>query len=788
MHWLEASATQMGRGRTRFHRDRRHPQGVTLRRDGQTVRGVLCHSREVTLKPAVGMATNHHTRVDELFEAALAVPENARPAFLERACAGDRGLLAEVLSLLEHDRRAPAEFLVAPPGGAVSLADGGEHDDRLVGQAVGDFRIIRRLAVGGMGSVYEAEQGHPCRVVALKIMHTGLASRAAQRRFEHEAQILGRLRHPNIAQVYHSGIWEAAEWGPLPMPYFAMEHVPGACPITEYAEDRGLGVRERLRLFIQVCDAVHHGHQKGVIHRDLKPSNILIDREGCAKVIDFGVARCTDVDVAATTMHTSTGELVGTLQYMSPEQCAADPLGLDVRSDVYSLGVVLFELLTGGLPYDLSHKTIQASARIICEAPAVRPSALERRLRGNVDAILLRALDKNREQRYASVLDLAQDLQRHLSGEPIEARAPTLWARAARWGARHPFTVTAIGCCIIIGVAAAASWVSYGIASSTPFAIVTYPDRLPAREARVVAYNGKVLARWGPYPSDSIVGVELVPRQEAGSGVESEWSHVALLGIASLTHGATPLAGKLAAFGVGPGRSDEPLWTSVLVERDQPAAVRAKDRPDDFGIARFWSRDVFPDVEGEEILAVFSAATSRRVFRIYDLSGKVLYQFWHEGSIRAVEWLSSPGLLVFLGEDGRCRWDERGVSHVLRVYPWIVFAVRPKVGQLSTEYPIEPGVVWSLALLPPESNDEVFDLSLGAPTFGGHSVGFFVQLTFVFRGEHRPGVSLIVDAKGRFVAGAALSTDQYNRYRASLPDYRRYELGDIPECLPQQHP
>src|SRR5262249_54087565 len=180
----------------------------------------------------------------------------------------------------------------------------------------------------------------PHRTVALKVMRHGLVSRSALRRFEYESQFLARLRHPGIAQVFDAGVHED---GAGALPYFVMEYIAGAKPITDYA--RSLGTRERVALFLQLCDAIHHGHQNGIIHRDIKPANVLVDPAGLCKVIDFGVARATDSDVALTSMQTNIGQLIGTLQYMSPEQVEADPNNVDVRSDVYSLGVLLYELL-----------------------------------------------------------------------------------------------------------------------------------------------------------------------------------------------------------------------------------------------------------------------------------------------------------------------------------------------------------------------------------------------------------------------------------------------------------
>ncbi len=312
---------------------------------------------------------------------------------------------------------------VGQPRGESSSTPGGPGSVfRSRPDKIGNYKIKRAIASGGMGTVYEAVQEQPRRTVAVKVMKQGLASRSALRRFEYESQILARLRHPGIAAVYEAGMHDDGEGG---VPYFAMEYIAGAKDLFEFASAKNLGTRERLELFIKVCEAIHHGHQKGIIHRDLKPANILVDSTGQPKIIDFGVARATDSDRAVTTLQTDVGQLVGTVQYMSPEQIDADPHDIDTRSDVYALGVVLYKLLTKQLPYDVTGTVIYEATRMIREEKPQRVSSIDKSLRGDVETIVLHALEKDRDRRYQSAQELALDIRRYLENRTILARPPS---------------------------------------------------------------------------------------------------------------------------------------------------------------------------------------------------------------------------------------------------------------------------------------------------------------------------------------------------------------------------
>ncbi|MCH2140140.1 MAG: serine/threonine-protein kinase [Phycisphaerales bacterium] len=343
-----------------------------------------------------------------------------------------------------------------PPEGppSVPLIDpaGRLRPERRIGTQLGHFTIKRVIGSGGMGTVYEALQEKPRRTVALKVMRAGMATHSARRRFQYEVEVLARLRHPCIAQIFEAGTdIEEGE-----SPWFAMEYLVGARSLTDHASHKSLSMRERLELFARVCDGAHHGHQKGVIHRDLKPGNILVTSHGDPKIIDFGVARSTDSDMAVTTLQTDMGALIGTLQYMSPEQCAADPHDIDVRSDVYALGVVLYELLTDAKPYDVSGQAMLEAARMVRDDPPIKPSTVSRIVRGDIETICLKALEKDRDRRYQSALELQQDIERYLAGDPIAARRPTLSYQLKLMVRRHRVAaILSMALCLLLVISTA---------------------------------------------------------------------------------------------------------------------------------------------------------------------------------------------------------------------------------------------------------------------------------------------------------------------------------------------
>jgi len=417
--------------------------------------------------------------VQEVFHAALDAPARDRERFVFEACQEDWSLYQEVLSLLRHhatDEWTPGDDpstagRPAPstrePEGAHALSNGSER-----------YELIDVLGEGGMGIVYLAEQTHPIRRrVALKVIKLGVDSRRATARFESERQALALMDHPNIARVFEAG---ATEDGRL---YFAMEHVPGR-PIGEFCDQARLSVDDRVRLFATVCDAVQHAHQKGIIHRDLKPSNILVATQGASpepKIIDFGVARAMNQRLTEHTMFTQLGVVVGSFRYMSPEQADCRLLEIDTRTDIYALGAVLYELLTGDTPIDAptieqtGYAEVQrrireeeplkmservgrlfgADAAAVAARRGTDAATLSRRLKGDLDWIVLRALDKERTRRYATASEFADDLRRHLANEPVLAGPPTRAYRLRKFVRRNRVPVvagSAVALAVVLGL------------------------------------------------------------------------------------------------------------------------------------------------------------------------------------------------------------------------------------------------------------------------------------------------------------------------------------------------
>ncbi len=327
-------------------------------------------------------------------------------------------------------------------------------------EKIAEYQIHGTIGRGGMGTVYEGEQVRLHRRVAIKLISPGLLRESAQRRFEYESTLLARLDHPGIARIYHAGIWEGTAG---PQPFFAMELLDGI-KLDEYLKENRPRLKQRqlIELFHEICSAVQHAHSRGIVHRDLKPDNILITKEGKPKILDFGVARAIDADTQAT-VHTESGAIVGTIPYMAPEQIRGEVDDLDQGTDVYALGVIGYEILSDRMPYPVKGRPLPEAARIICEEEPSRLSSINKSLRGDVETIVQKALEKEKTRRYHTAGELASDVKRYLDYEPITARPPNSWYNLRKFARRNKVLVGGIMATMVVllGGVIISSWLYF---------------------------------------------------------------------------------------------------------------------------------------------------------------------------------------------------------------------------------------------------------------------------------------------------------------------------------------
>lgn len=791
--------------------------------------------------------TSRQTRLHELFTAALHLPPAQQKPYLLRSCPDDPALVREVLALLRAVDSAPDDFLT-PPDPPSFLSKATPHPpapydpakDTLPGRRLkGRYTIQHRLGEGGMSVVYEGEQDHPRRRVAIKIMRPQFVSPKVLRRFRDEPEILAQLNHPHIVRVFEADVEDFGA-GDGPQPYFVMECVDGI-PLTQYARERRLPLRRRLELFAIVCDAVQEAHQRGIIHRDLKPGNILVTAEGKPMLLDFGVAK-----VLATSglviEHTLTGELqlIGTLQYMSPEQCDVGlgssslrdespaqsderpkvssrsdelpaltpepqprtlnpdprspipdprPSGLDTRSDVYALGVLLYELVTDRLPYDVSNMTIVSAARTICEAAPTPPSHFDRRLRGDLDAIILKALEKNRAHRYASAAHLEDDVRRYLSGEPTFARPTTRWRKMSRWAANHPklTTGTLAFCAGLLGLIPAKF--AYDLAFQRG-ALAEPGEVFISAEKRLAilkSINGEDLHRWTTRRENGIAFGDVVSFKP-----EQNLRPLVIIGFSGAEEYGE-LSRSVCAF-EWPRLTGTPAWRSFIEDdRPVPDPFERRFTPSMFRCVHGWLIDVFAEPKGDEIIVYFQhQAFTQGIFRIYDLAGRLLYQVWFDGNLNHCAYLPEGDLLVLSGLSGAVPSAERGFGGKGEcIHPGVVFAIRPEIGFIRDEplfvdpVPDFPRAVWCKTLVDAEGRAADVELRVSASQLLNQDEHVHVEAYF-HEGVEKWHLDFELNAEGEKVEGPKFD-DSLNlairEGRASRKDYDGFELVDLPTLL-----
>jgi serine/threonine protein kinase len=578
---------------------------------------------------------------ESIFKLAAAIPAgDTRGMYLEQVCGHDDRLRQRIERLLSAHDEAP-QFLESSVTGLAATLQLPKSIEQ-VGAHIGPYKLYQEIGEGGMGIVYMALQGEPVRrKVALKIIKPGMDTREVTARFAAEEQALALMDHPNIARVFDAGTTESGR------PYFVMELVNGV-PITQYCDDNHLATRERLELFAMVCGAVQHAHQKGIIHRDIKPSNILVtlhDGVPVPKVIDFGIAKATSGALTNATLATAHGQMLGTPLYMSPEQAERSGLDIDTRSDIYSLGVLLYELLTGSTPFErgtLKDLGLDELRRVIREQEPPRPSTristmglaattvsehrrttpieLSSALRHELDWIVMKALEKDRTRRYETAADFARDIQRYLNDEPVEACPPSTTYLVRKFVRRHQaaaLAVTAVSLALILGAGVAAGQ-AYRATKAEQF----------AEEQLQVAQEQKRLAK---------EQAELAKAQEQIAGEERQ---LALEMLALATGGI-----DAAAWGSGPDGSMLVYCRTGQVLRCDPKTGVLIDEFANFArhepVSRYQRLRVGRDLTGDGQAEVY--AIGFETVRILDgASGKTL-QLLIRGS--------GPVKSTFLGRD-----------------------------------------------------------------------------------------------------------------------------------------
>ena len=568
------------------------------------------------------MDSKLRNQIDEIFIEVLGLPPETQKDLLDQRCNGLPDIVREeVIRLLAADMEASAAGFSRAD--LLATTEGHNPDEPL--GTIGRYRLLQQIGEGGMGVVYMAAQTEPVnRFVALKVVKPGITTRDVLARFDAERQALSMMDHPNIAKVLDAGETEAGQ------PYFVMELVKGV-PITAYCDHNRLDTTRRLALFISVCQAVAHAHQKGIIHRDIKPSNVLVaeyDDDPVPKIIDFGIAKATSQKLTDKTLFTKFGQLIGTFEYMSPEQAKLNQLDVDTRSDIYSLGVLLYELLTGTTPFGRERfrsAAIDEIIRIICEEDPPRPSTvlttrtvsgvakrrnahperLAKLVRGELDWIVMRSLEKERQRRYQTVGSLADDLRRYIDGETVEACPPTLAYRTRKFVRKYLPQLVATA--VVVGFLCATSLLGWNLFRVTQQKYVEELTLRQVAESNVAANAPVQSTRHAIQAIESSLDNRGTPSPAA---VEALWRSVSTLGGEPLAAHARPVrsialssdARWLVSTSNDPdGPLLQNLESRTVLRLPHPNAYRAAVSPNQHWIATAGdSRLMLWQLKGEE--------------------------------------------------------------------------------------------------------------------------------------------------------------------------------------------
>ncbi|MFG0328641.1 MAG: serine/threonine protein kinase [Phycisphaerales bacterium] len=600
------------------------------------------------------MTPERYSELRAAFHALLSEPPESRAAAIDRVCMNDSELRVEVERLLSFAQSNHRMFDTVADKTALGIAidefelEAGLDDDITLepGVRVGPFTIRRLIERGGMGDVYEATQNSPRRSVALKTLRRSLWSTRAAQRFRFEVEALGRLRHGNVAAIYHAGVHRDAMNGGR-IPYFAMEYIEGALPILEYTTTHRVDRDRRIELFLQACDGVQCGHQQGLIHRDLKPSNLLVGADGRLRVIDFGIASSTDADLTVTRVPTTTGAFAGTVHYMSPEQLGAIDHTPDSRSDVFSLGLVLYELLTNTAARDIDDTTVARAVRQASESEPVPPSHIDRRIRGDLEAIVLKAISREPSRRYRSAGEFADDLRRWRAGDAPLARRPRLFDAFIRFIRRHPvgtpFAAAAVLSLAVFGGSLFASYM-HGLA---PYRLEVGSDHVARMKSRAD------LELWSEPGVSAGAFIDLAPSRGGGRAVVLTYDD---------THFGRRAGSIVMVDPRSPGR--EPIWERPLATAPQnPPSDWMKqidstfDHSSSFRARRLRIVDIDADAPGDEIVLV-SGHTPEfpTAIQILDQDGALRFQIWHKGDVNDLLWEPEIRRLIFVGRRNDWRW------------------------------------------------------------------------------------------------------------------------------------